>query len=83
MSAYNPSRYRVNSQPAPIATDSMAIADPAAQDIEKRKQMGIQKYGVPLQHDNGRDHLLDAYEEAIDLALYLRAEIEKRCNPNS
>lgn len=28
--------------------------------------------------DNGRDHLVDAYQEALDLAVYLRAEIEKR-----
>jgi hypothetical protein len=33
-----------------------------------------ERYGVPLQADNGRD----AYEEALDLAAYLRQELAQR-----
>lgn len=38
-----------------------------------RRQQGIDRYGVPLQRDNGRDHLMDALQEALDLMVYLKA----------
>jgi hypothetical protein len=47
-------------------------------DMEQRRQMGIAKYGTPLQVDNGRDHLIDLYQELLDACVYLRAEIERR-----
>lgn len=47
-------------------------------DMRERDSMGAKKYGVRHQHDNGRDHLVDSYQEVLDLACYLRAEIEKR-----
>ena len=47
-------------------------------DLSLRKKAGEKKYGMAHQHDNGRNHLLDAYEEAMDLCVYLRAEIERR-----
>lgn len=37
----------------------------------ERKAYGIKKYGKPLQTENGRDALLDAWEEAVDLTSYL------------
>lgn len=36
------------------------------------------KYGTPLQANNGRNPLIDAYQEALDLCVYLRQEIEER-----
>lgn len=39
--------------------------------LERRVQEGRKKYGVPLSTDNGRDALLDAWEEAADLLMYL------------
>jgi hypothetical protein len=39
--------------------------------IEERKQLGISRYGRPLETHNGRDALQDAWEEAVDLAVYL------------
>lgn len=42
----------------------------ARQDLESRKQLGIQRYGVALQPANGRDAIRDAYEEALDGAAY-------------
>lgn len=36
----------------------------------ERRQQGIDRYGTPLQRDNGRDHLLDALQEALDLMVY-------------
>lgn len=47
-------------------------------DMNERDEWGARKYGTRHQYDNGRDHLVDAYQEALDLAVYLRAEIEKR-----
>ena len=46
-------------------------------DIEARCELGKQKYGERLQPFNGRDALLDAYQEALDLCQYLRQAIEE------
>lgn len=35
-----------------------------------RREMGIQKYGVPLQRDNGRDAKMDEAQEHLDAAVY-------------
>ena len=47
-------------------------------DMENRRLHGIEKYGVPVQPHNGRDPLIDAYQEALDLCVYLRQAIEER-----
>lgn len=80
-------------QPAPTATDRTpawelvatdmvenglrdqfptAFADMASRDLEGRV-----KYGVPLTSGNGRDHLFDAYQELLDLVVYLRTELDE------
>lgn len=65
-------------QPLPIPNHLPHIADLVLADMVERKQLGIQRYGTPLQAHNGRDALLDAYQEALDLALYLRQAIYER-----
>lgn len=62
----------------PTKNDSTPIVDLVVTDIINRKQEGIKRYGTPLQANNGRDALLDAYEEALDLAIYLRQVIEEQ-----
>ena len=47
-------------------------------DMKERRRTGIKRYGTPLQANNGRDALVDAYQEALDLAVYLRQAIEER-----
>lgn len=47
-------------------------------DLRARISMGEKQYGEPLSTHNGRDALQDAYEEALDLALYLRQALEER-----
>ncbi len=47
-------------------------------DLEERRQKGIRTYGEGLTAFNGRDALQDAYQEALDLAVYLRQAIEER-----
>lgn len=44
-------------------------------DIQERSEMGHKKYGTLLSTFNGRDPLWDAYQEAIDLVMYLRQAI--------
>lgn len=46
-------------------------------DIAKRQQKGLAKYGITVEQSTD-DMLQHAYEEALDLAVYLKAEIEKR-----
>lgn len=51
-------------------------------DLEGRKQIGLDRYGTVLQADNGRDALIDAYQEALDLAVYLRQALAEAGWPN-
>jgi hypothetical protein len=39
--------------------------------LGERMEYGVRKYGTPLQTHNGRDALVDAWEEALDLLTYL------------
>lgn len=41
-----------------------------------RRQVGIERYGVPLQAGNGRDNRRDLIEELLDAAVYAWAENE-------
>lgn len=52
--------------------------DLVVEDMKTRDHEGLEKYGVRLQAHNGRDVLLDAYQEALDLAVYLRQAIYER-----
>jgi hypothetical protein len=47
-------------------------------DMIDRDTFGRIKYGTPLQGYNGRDSLVDAYQEALDLVVYLRTAIYER-----
>jgi hypothetical protein len=61
--------------PAPAAGDCWLLVQA---DMEARRRMGIAKYGTPVQAGNGRRALVDAYDEVLDQAVYLRQEIEER-----
>lgn len=39
--------------------------------IRERTKLGIEKYGEPLTTHNGRDAMLDALQESVDLNQYL------------
>jgi hypothetical protein len=47
------------------------------EDLEQRAREGERKYGERLTTFNGRDALIDAYQEVLDLALYLRQLIQE------
>ncbi len=67
------------SQPAPETQDAGDIVlGHVLTDIRERAVAGYEKYGTALRVHNGRDPLWDAYQEAIDLVMYLRQELLKR-----
>lgn len=68
-------------QPMPTPNDSISIQHLVREDLFAREQIGRERYGTSLQAHNGRDALRDAYEEALDLACYLRQVIEERGVP--
>ncbi len=47
-------------------------------DMVERDAIGAAKYGVRHTSHNGRDNLIDAYQEHLDAAVYLRAEMAER-----
>jgi len=53
------------------------IEKSVCEDIAARQQKGIAKYGKTVA-ESPDDMLQHAYEEALDLAVYLKAEITKR-----
>ncbi len=61
--------------PAPGTGDTWKLV---IADMEERRRVGIAKYKTPLQPDNGRDSLVDAYQEGLDFVVYIRNAIEQR-----
>ncbi len=54
------------------------IWDLVIDDMRGRRSMGHQKYGTHLHAFNGRAALQDAYEEALDMAVYLRQALYEK-----
>lgn len=69
---------RLDPQPPPNKNTLPAIWDLVIADMVHRDQQGFEKYGMRLQPNNGRDALFDAYQEALDLCVYLRQAIYER-----
>ncbi len=65
-------------QPSPVANALPVAWDLVLTDMQERDRIGRERYGVPLQPYNGRDQLKDAYAEALDLCVYLRAALYER-----
>lgn len=76
-------RQRPGDQRLPVVNDHPIIQNLVMEDIAVRLEVGIERYGTGLQPHNGRDMLRDAYEEALDLATYLRGRIYERDNPDA
>lgn len=47
-------------------------------DMQARRAVGLERYGKPVRAADPEDWLRHAYEEALDLAVYLRAEMVRR-----
>ena len=65
-------KLRDGDQPLPVVNDREYVQTAVIRDFEARTAVGIERYGTGLQPFNGRDALRDAYEEALDLAVYLK-----------
>lgn len=63
-------------QPTPHGSGT-PIVNLVKADLEARAQAGELKYGERLKAHNGRNALLDAYQEALDLACYLRQAMQE------
>lgn len=63
--------------------DSLPIVLDVIKDVSDRVKIGIERYGEPLKANNGREALVDAYQEAIDLVMYLRQELNEREERNA
>jgi thymidylate synthase (FAD) len=61
-------------QPAPNG-DGRDVTELVLQDLRERSAAGTLKYGQPLRTHNGRNAMIDAYQEALDLTVYLRQRI--------
>lgn len=57
-------------------SEELSIVGNILDDMTARDAIGRERYGVPLTTNNGR-HLIDAYQEGLDFAVYLRAAIEE------
>lgn len=78
----------MQTQPEPIGNNSQPSWDLVIEDyrsknkhsfvenivelMKMRNEIGIKRYGVPLQPYNGRDSVIDAIDEATDLTVYLK-----------
>jgi hypothetical protein len=63
------------SEPKPVHNGNTPIWELVINDMKARDEMGTKKYGSPPQGFNGRNALVDAYQEVLDLAVYLRQRI--------
>lgn len=55
------------------------------EDIARRQQLGLAKYGVSVEGNplSRRQWLQHAYEEALDMAIYLRRLIDEEDSQNT
>ena len=65
-------------QPPPRPSDHPAVWDMVICDMADRDNVGVKKYKRRLRPHDGRDALVDAYQESLDLAVYLRKAIYER-----
>lgn len=65
-------------QPHPINPTGPEIFSLVIADIKERDALGRKHYGGDLRAIDGRDHLIDLYQEILDAAVYIRQEIEER-----
>ena len=85
---------RPGDQPLPVPNDGPSMHDlvcedlkhrpwllqagAVAVDVQARKLLGLERYDSLLQAHNGRDALLDLYEELLDAVAYARQVQEER-----
>jgi hypothetical protein len=68
----------IEDQPEPMPNALQPVWDAAIEDMRQRDAVGRERYGTPLQPFNGRDPLIDAYQEMLDACVYLKQAIMER-----
>lgn len=71
-------KQRPGDQPLPVPNEHPDVQSMVIADVAARREVGISRYRTALQAFNGRDGLRDAFEEALDLTVYLRQLIAER-----
>jgi hypothetical protein len=61
-----------------INIDPILVKDLVQADFNWRVSAGREKYGTYLQVEDGRDPLIDLYQELWDSIMYLRKELYRR-----
>lgn len=62
--------------PEPMPIDGQQEVLPEViKDLQARSIIGVKKYGTVLKTHNGRNCLMDAYQESLDLAAYLKQRL--------
>jgi hypothetical protein len=69
--------YASKPQPKPVGNGEIVL-EGVLNDLIERANFGKEKYGTYLRTNNGRDALMDAYQEALDLVMYLKQIILER-----
>lgn len=64
-------------QPQPTGNGEVVYLS-VVEDMRQRAELGRERYGTYLRTNNGRDALRDAYEEALDLCMYLKQMMMER-----
>lgn len=68
-----------STQPKPVrSVSSQSVTDAVVADMHARRETGTRKYGVELLSFNGRDAILEAYQESLDLTMYLKQALMER-----
>lgn len=67
-------------EPKPIKNDYPAVWDLVIADIQNRDRFGEAKYKTRLQPFNGRNVLVDLYQEMLDGIVYIRQLIYEQEN---
>lgn len=66
----------VDAEPPPVLRPELPdVWELVMSDMRARAEAGYHRYGSRLRPFNGRVPLVDAYQEALDLAVYLRQAI--------
>jgi hypothetical protein len=68
----------IKDQPPPRKTKGRPIWNLVIADMRERDGVGRARYGMPLCANNGRDALIDLYQELLDAVVYCRQAIEER-----
>jgi len=73
--------FKNHHSPEPPPTgNGKKVLDEVVNDLTVRAEVGKGKYGTYLRTNNGRNALVDAYQEALDLCMYLKQKLMEENN---